>query len=144
MTIINRSLVVPYSQAQMYQLVDEVETYAEFLPWCKQSTVLSRNEDEVRASLLLSSGAFQRSFTTCNRLQKDKMIEIRLLDGPFKQLEGFWKFDHEEENNSRVTLDLEFEFSSKLIAMAFGPVFNQVANTLVDAFHKRAVQVYGK
>lgn len=144
MAIINRSLVVSYSQTQMYQLVDEVETYAEFLPWCKQSTVLSRNEDEVRASLLLSSGALQRSFTTCNRLQKDKMIEIRLLDGPFKQLEGFWKFDAEEENNSRVTLDLEFEFSSKLLAMAFGPVFNQVANTLVDAFHKRAVQVYGK
>jgi ribosome-associated toxin RatA of RatAB toxin-antitoxin module len=90
---------------------------------------------------VLAGGGFQKSFTTCNRLQKDKMIEIRLLDGPFRQLEGFWRFDAEGEH-CQITLDLEFEFSSKLLALAFGPVFNQVANSLMDAFCKRAQHVY--
>ena len=71
------------------------------------------------------------------------MIEIRLLDGPFQQLEGFWKFDEKENDGCQVTLDLEFEFSNKLLALAFGPVFHQVATTLVEAFSKRADKVYG-
>lgn len=142
MPIINHSLAVPHSVSEMYQLVNCVEDYAKFLPWCKESSVLTRTEDEVRATLVLTGGGFQKSFTTCNRLQKDKMIEIRLLNGPFHQLEGFWRFDSLDKG-CRVTLDLEFEFSSKLIALAFGPVFNQVANTLVEAFRKRADEVYG-
>lgn len=144
MPIINHSLAVPHSVSEMYQLVNQVEDYAKFLPWCKESKVLTRTEDEVRATLVLSGGGFQKSFTTCNRLQKDKIIEIRLLDGPFNQLEGFWRFEHLEGGTCRISLDLEFEFSSKLLALAFGPVFSQVANTLVDAFRKRAAEVYGK
>jgi ribosome-associated toxin RatA of RatAB toxin-antitoxin module len=141
MPVVHHKLSVPYTPAQMYALVDNIEAYAEFLPWCKESRVLKRNEDEVQATLVLAGGGFQKSFTTCNRLQKDKMIEIRLLDGPFRQLEGFWRFDAEGEH-CQITLDLEFEFSSKLLALAFGPVFNQVANSLMDAFCKRAQHVY--
>lgn len=143
MPIINHSLAVPHSVSEMYELVNQVEDYSKFLPWCKESTVLSRSEDEVHATLVLASGAFQKSFTTCNRLQKDKMIEIRLVNGPFHQLEGFWRFEELENKQCRISLDLEFEFSSKLLALAFGPVFNQVANTLIDAFSKRAMEVYG-
>ncbi len=144
MSIVHQSLAVPHKVAEMYQLVDRVEDYAEFLPWCKQSRVLSRNEDEVRATLVLSGGGFHKAFSTCNRLQKNKMIEIRLLEGPFSQLEGFWKFEAINDNSSQITLDLEFEFSNKLLSFAFAPVFTQVATTLVDAFVKRAGVLYGE
>jgi len=135
---------VPYSAAEMYALVNDVESYPQFLPWCRSSRVLSRNEDEVRATIELARGAIQKSFTTCNRLQKDKMIEIRLVEGPFHHLEGFWRFDALDEKASRVSLDLDFDFSSRILSLALGPVFGQIANTLVDSFQKRAVQVYGK
>lgn len=144
MPVIHHSLAVPHHVSEMYQLVNQVEDYEKFLPWCKESKVLSRTEDEVHATLVLAGGGLQKSFSTLNRLQADKMIEIRLLNGPFRQLEGFWRFDELEEQKSQITLDLEFEFSSKLLALAFGPVFNQVANTLVDAFCKRAAELYGK
>ena len=126
----------------MYQLVDDIEKYQEFVPACSKSEVISRDEDEVRATLYFSGGGFQKSFSTCNRLQPSKMIEIRLLNGPFKQLEGFWRFESLPEDGCRVTLDLDFEFSSKLLSLAFGPIFNQVVNSLVDAFEKRARAVY--
>ncbi len=144
MTTISKSALVPYSAAEMYVLVNDVESYPRFLPWCRSVRVLSRNDDEVRATLELARGAIQKSFTTCNRLQKDKMIEIRLVEGPFQHLEGFWRFDALDDRASKVSLDLDFEFSSRLISLALGPVFSQIVNTLVDSFQKRAVQVYGK
>lgn len=143
MAIIQRSAQVPYSAAQMYQLVDAIENYPQFLPWCKDSKVLSRTADEVRATLILSGGGFHKSFTTCNRLQHEKMIEIRLLDGPFKHLEGYWRFQPLLPQGCQISLDLEFEFAGKILSMAFAPVFHQVANTLVDAFIKQAAILYG-
>ena len=144
MASISRSALVPFSAEQMYLLVDDIERYGEFLPWCSQSNVIARDDDEVRASLMISKAGFNKSFATCNRLQKNKMIEMRLLDGPFKHLEGFWRFDALAEDASKVSLDLEFEFSNKIVGMTFGPVFGQIANTGVDAFMNRAKHVYGK
>ncbi len=141
---IQQNIVVPYRPAEMYQLVNDVEKYSEFLPWCTESRILQQDADEVHAMLVLSGGGFQKSFTTCNRLQQNKMIEIRLVDGPFRHLEGFWRFETVAKNKCRVVLDLEFEFSNKLLALAFGPIFHQVVTTLIDAFHKRAIEVYGK
>ena len=145
MTLISRNALVPYSVEEMYQLVDDIESYADFLPWCRSTQVLSRNENEVQASIEIARGALNKSFTTLNRLQKNKMIEMRLVEGPFRHLEGFWRFDALKDGSaSRISLDLDFEFESKLIALAVGPVFNQIANTMVDAFCKRAVEVYGE
>lgn len=144
MPSIKKAKVVPYSQQQMYALVNDVAKYHEFVPWCVESTVLDQNEDEIRATLGFASKGLSKSFTTLNRLQPHKMIEIRLVDGPFRHLEGFWQFDALEAGKSRVSLDLEFEFSAKLVSMMFGPVFNQVASTLVDAFCNRAMEVYVK
>jgi len=141
---IHKSALVPYSTAQMFTLVDDIDSYAQFLPWCRSSQVLTRSEDEVRATLEIAHGSLRKSFTTCNRYQKDKIIEMRLEEGPFRHLEGFWRFDVLGEQASKVSLDLDFEFSSKLVGLAMGPVFSQIANSLVDAFTKRAVQVYGK
>ena len=143
MAIVEKSIEVPYSATKMYALVDSIEDYPEFVPACSKSEIISRTEHEVRATLHFSGGGFQKSFSTCNRLQPSKMIEIRLLNGPFKQLEGFWRFEALPDDGCKVTLDLEFEFSSKLLALAFGPIFHQVVNTLVDAFDKRARDVYG-
>ena len=143
MTTINKSALVTHSANDMYKLVDDIEAYPEFLPWCKSTTVLSRTKDEVRASIQIAHSGLNRSFTTCNRNQKNKIIEMRLLEGPFKHLEGFWRFDDIESEGCKVSLDLNFEFSNKLIGLAFGPVFNQIANNLVDAFCNRAKQVYG-
>lgn len=143
MTDISRTEVFPYSTSQMFGLVNAIEDYPEFLPWCVNSHVLHRDDDEVKASLVVSGAGLSKSFTTHNRLQKDKMIEIRLIDGPFKHLEGFWRFDHVGEG-CRVALDLEFEFAGGLLNFAFGPVFHQMANSLVDAFGERAKAVYGE
>ena len=144
MPTINRSALVPYNPAEMFDLVDAVPAYPQFLPWCKNARVLSRDEDEVRASLELMRGGFEKSFTTCNRLQKNKMIEMRLVEGPFRHLDGFWRFEAIGEHGCKVSLDLDFEFANKLVGMAMGPLFNQIANTLVDAFCQRAIDVYDK
>lgn len=128
----------------MYALVNDVEKYHEFVPWCVTSVVLEQREEEIRATLGFASKGLSKTFTTLNRLQPHKMVEIRLVDGPFRQLEGFWQFDVVGEGKTRVSLDLEFEFSAKLVGMVFGPVFHQVASTLVDAFCDRAVAVYAK
>lgn len=142
MTVINHSKVINFSASKMYNLVNEIENYPQFLPWCSRSVILSRNNDEIQAELTLAKGGLEKSFTTCNRLQKDKMIEVKLISGPFKQLEGFWKFEALEEHVCKVSLDLEFEFSNFLIGMALGPIFNQISNTLVDAFCERAHALY--
>ena len=144
MTSISKSALVPYSPAQMFALVDAIEVYPEFLPWCRATKVLSRTDDEVRATIELSKGGVEKAFTTCNRNQKNKMIEMRLVEGPFKRLEGFWRFDALGDEGCKVSFDLEFEFASRMLDMVVGPVFSQIANSLVDSFHKRAVEVYGK
>lgn len=144
MAAINRNALVPYSAAEMYRLVDDIESYPDFLPWCRSAREWQRNEDEVKASIELQRGGIHKTFTTCNRLQKDKMIEMRLVEGPFRHLEGFWRFDPLRPDACRVSLDLEYEFSSRLLKMAIGPVFAQITSTLVDAFCERATELYGK
>lgn len=143
MPTINREKLVPFTQEQMYALVDDVQSYSDFVPWCVKSEELSRSDDEVHGKLTFASSGIEKSFSTLNRLQPHKMIELRLVDGPFKQLEGFWGFERVSDGESRVVLNLEFEFSSRLLAMMFGPVFEQVASTLVSSFSERAESVYG-
>ncbi len=143
MPTINRSALVPYSPEQMFKVVDNVDRYVEFLPWCGASKELSREGDVVEAMVTISKGAVHKDFSTRNWLQKNKMIEMKLLDGPFKHLNGFWRFDDIQGQACKISLDLEFEFSNRLLGMAIGPVFNQIANTLVDAFVKRADELYG-
>lgn len=140
---ISKSALVPYTAAQMFDLVDKVSDYPEFLPWCGGAEELSRNEDEVNASVTISHSGINKAFTTCNRLQKNKMIEMELVNGPFKHLHGFWRFETLSDSACKVSLDLEYEFSSKLLGMAVGPVFSQIANSMVDSFCQRADKIYG-
>ena len=144
MTTINKSALVPYSPAEMFALVDDIDAYPEFLPGCRRTQVHSRSDDEVRATIELSMGGVEKAFTTCNRSQQNKMIEVRLIEGPFKHLNGFWRFDALGEDGCKVSFDLEFEFASRVLGAVVGPVFSQIAHSLVDSFMKRALQVYGK
>ncbi|MEK6749835.1 MAG: type II toxin-antitoxin system RatA family toxin [Pseudomonadota bacterium] len=143
MPLIKRSALINCSASQMYALVDDIPAYPQFLPWCKSAHEHARNEDEVQASLEIARGGFQRAFTTQNRLQKDKIIEMRLVEGPFKHLQGFWRFEPLDEGACKVSLDIEFEFNSRLLALTLGPIFGQICNSLVDAFLTRAKVVYG-
>lgn len=144
MATVKKSALVLYSTAEMYALVDDIEAYPQFLPWCRSTRILSRNEYEVRATIEMVKGGIHKSFTTCNRMQKHKMIDIRLLEGPFKRLEGYWRFEPLRSDASKVSLDLEFEFASTLLRVAVEPIFKQITNSLVDAFCKRAIDLYGK
>jgi ribosome-associated toxin RatA of RatAB toxin-antitoxin module len=144
MPSISKSALVPFSAEKMFQLVDEVPRYPDFLPWCGGAEELSRDKDEVRASVAIAHSGINKRFTTLNRLQPGKMIEMQLVDGPFKHLHGFWRFEALSDTACKVSLHLEYEFSSKLLGLAVGPVFNQIANSLVDAFVARAEHQYGR
>lgn len=144
MTTVSRSALVHYTPQQMYALVDDIEHYADFLPWCRQTEILSRDANEVKASIELARGGVRKTFATHNRMQPGKMIEIRLIEGPFSHLHGFWRFDPLGDAACKVSLDMEFDFSNRLLGLAIGPVFTQIVNTLVDAFVKRAREVYGE
>ena len=141
---INRSALVPFSASQMFRLVDAIDLYPEFLPWCVDAQIHSRERNEVKATIELKKAGLHKSFSTLNLNTPGEEIEMRLLEGPFKQLQGHWRFQPLNETACKVTLDIEFEFSSRVLSMVVGPVFSQVANSLVDSFQKRAVDVYGK
>jgi ribosome-associated toxin RatA of RatAB toxin-antitoxin module len=141
MTLVKRSRVVPYSCEQMYELVNRIEDYEQFLPYISKGIVHHRDDAEVQATLEIEAAGVTKSFTTRNRLSRNKMIEIRLIDGPFRHLEGFWRFDETQEG-SMISFDLEFEFSNKMISMFLGPVFEQIADKMVDSFCERAKDCY--
>ncbi len=142
MTIVKKSRVVSYSCEQMYNLVNDIERYGEFLPYFKESVVHHRDQDEVQATLSISAAGMHKSFTTRNRLQMNKMIEIRLVDGPFSRLEGFWRFD-DTPTGCMISFDLEFDFAGAVMSMLMAPIFEQVADKMVDAFCDRAELLYG-
>lgn len=141
MTRVKKSRAVPYSCEKMYTLVNDIERYVEFLPYFADSIVHYRDDDQVQATLSVTAGGFTKSFTTRNHLQMNKMIEIRLVDGPFTHLEGFWRFDETNEG-CLVSFDLEFDFAGRMLSMLLGPVFEQVADKMVDAFCDRAKALY--
>lgn len=126
----------------MFALVDDIDAYATFLPWCSKSSVIKREPLSVDASLEIKYGKLHKSFTTRNLNTPHEAIEMQLLDGPFKQLHGKWKFTRLGQEGTKVELLLEFEFASKLMDITVGPVFSHIANSLVDAFTRRAREVY--
>lgn len=142
MTSICRHAIVNHAAADMYRLVADIESYPEFLKWCASTHILHRSDEQVEARIDIAYKGINKSFTTRNYLQKGKAMEMCLVDGPFKNLQGFWRFNALDDNACKVSLDLEFEFSSKLVAVTMGKVFNEIAASLVDSFCRRADQVY--
>lgn len=143
MTQIHRSALVAYSDQQMFQLVNDIEAYPQYMDGCIGAEVLERNESEITARLDLSKMGMRYSFTTRNHLIEPETMDMRLVEGPFKQLKGLWSFRALAENACKVSLDLEFEFNNGLVAKAAGKWFESVANELVDGLCRRAQQIYG-
>lgn len=142
MTVVQKSALVKFSAQQMFDLVDNIEAYPEFLPWCGSSRILSRSPEIVEAELVIAKAGFHKSFATRNKIDEGGRIYISLLNGPFTSLEGMWNFMPLREDACKISLDLEFEMSGKLAALAFGAVFNQICNTMVSSFTERAKHVY--
>ena len=140
---ITRSLDVPYPAPDMFSLVADIERYPRFLPWCRSATVHARSPTEVTASLEIARGPFRRSFTTRNRMVDAERIDIELVDGPFSRLDGRWSFDATEARSCTVGFEMRFEISSRTLARVLAPLFEEIARTMVDAFCRRAHQVYG-
>lgn len=139
---IKRSAQVPYSAAQMYQLVTDVAAYPEFLPWCSDTQILQTGERALTARVTLALGKLHQSFITRNVMEPQRRVFIELVKGPFKHLTGEWQFES-LPSGCRVSLDMSFEFKSRLIRMALGGPFHHVANSFMDAFIQRAHAKYG-
>ncbi|MFQ5547349.1 MAG: type II toxin-antitoxin system RatA family toxin [Woeseia sp.] len=141
---VNRSALVPYSSREMFVLVDDVEAYPEFLPWCNDAEVRNRTAESVEATLELHRGSLSNHFTTLNTRREYESIDIALIGGPFRHLQGGWRFTEIGREGCKVALQLDFEFESMLVDMMFGAYFEETCNSLVDAFTRRAQTVFGK
>ncbi|EGQ9853900.1 type II toxin-antitoxin system RatA family toxin [Vibrio cholerae] len=141
---VSRSALVSFSAEQMFHLVNDVARYPEFLPGCSGSRVLELSEAHMVASVDVSKAGISKTFTTSNQLTPGVSIAMSLVDGPFKTLRGGWFFTPLDEAACKVELRLEFEFSSKMIELAFGKIFNELTSNMVNAFTRRAKQVYGE
>ncbi|MCB1849472.1 MAG: type II toxin-antitoxin system RatA family toxin [Gammaproteobacteria bacterium] len=142
MPVVNKSAIVPFTAEQMFRLVDDVPSYPQFLPWCSAARMISAGERESTGELEVSRIGVRQTFSTHNRLYPFERIDLKLREGPFRRLNGSWRFTPLGEAACKVELALEFEFSGKLINAAFGKVFGHIADTMVGAFCKRAKEVY--
>ena len=132
---------MPYSAQTMYEIVNNVTAYPDFLPWCADVKILSQSETLMEAAILMKKARVNHWFSTSNRLVKNKKIAMTLLEGPFKRLEGGWEFIEFDDQASKITLRLDFEFSHGLGKKLIAPVFTRIANTMVDSFCARAHEV---
>ncbi len=133
-----------HSAEQMFNLINDVLAYPQFLPDCSDSKVIEQNDTSMKASLLVSKAGINKWFTTENTLIKNKQVRLNLVDGPFSKLVGSWNLIELSEDACKVTLNLDYEFSNKMFDLAFGRVFTHIANNMVQAFTQRAKEVYGK
>jgi ribosome-associated toxin RatA of RatAB toxin-antitoxin module len=143
MSMVEKSVLIECSAQKMFTLVDNIEDYPRFLPWCSKTRVEFRDEKKTVATLHISYLSIKSHFTTENEKVIPVRMSIRLVDGPFRRLEGSWLFKPLAENACKIDFQLTYDFSSKIFERVIGPVFSQIANTMVDAFVRRADEVYG-
>jgi len=127
----------------MFSLVCDVESYPDFLPWCTGANILESKDNSTVASVSIAIGKLKQTFTTANIIDPDTSVIMKLVKGPFKQLYGNWQFLENENGGCQVLLEMEFEFKNKLLKHALGAAFKKITDSLVDAFIKRARDVYG-
>jgi ribosome-associated toxin RatA of RatAB toxin-antitoxin module len=146
---VKKAVLVWYSAHEMYRLVTDIASYPKFLPWCERAEVLATHDDGVTARLHMGFGGMRHAFTTRNRHVADQAVVVELVDGPFSRLDGTWQFDalkkpgEADAQGCKVALDLCYAFSGHALELMVSPMFDRIANTLIDAFVKRAEQVYG-
>jgi ribosome-associated toxin RatA of RatAB toxin-antitoxin module len=143
MASVQKSVLVPYSTEQMFELINRIEDYPRFLPWCGGATILERNDTETVARLDIRYHGVHAHFTTANRIERPERIVIALRSGPFRRLDGTWRFTALGTTGSKVELALGYEFAGGALARLIEPVFNRIAHNLVDAFVRRAEEIHG-
>ena len=139
---IHRSALIPYPAEEMFRLVNDVESYPHFLPWCRDARIKTINDTTIEAELEFAKSGLHRRFATCNHLEPGKAIRMELVRGPFRELSGCWRFQQLGLGGSKVILDLRFQFASRLLEAVFAPIFSEVMNSLVDAFVERAHRLH--
>ena len=147
MKTVHKSVLIWYSAAEMFALVTDVASYPQFLPWCDQAAVVEEDTDGMTAKVGISFAGLSQSFTTRNTHVKDRKVSLKLVDGPFSKLDGHWDFTPLGDGPQRackVNFSLRYDFDNAALAALVGPVFDKIAGSMVDAFVKRATQVYGE
>lgn len=144
MAVVQRSVLVEFSVGEMYGLVDDIESYPLFLPWCSGAEIVSRTSEQVVATIHMDFRGLKQHFTTSNSRHPYECIRLDLVSGPFRKLEGEWRFQALDSRACKVTLNLNYEFSGGLLDKMLGPVFHHIADNLVDAFVARAESVHGR
>ncbi len=147
MKTVHKSVLIWYSAEEMYALVIDIANYPQFLPWCDRSRVIEQTDAGMTAEVGLAFGGLHQQFTTRNTHVPGREVHLKLVDGPFSRLDGTWKFQpvgSDGDRACRVDLDLHYGFDNFALKALVGPVFDKIASTLVEAFVKRAEQVYGK
>ncbi|HEX5127814.1 MAG TPA: type II toxin-antitoxin system RatA family toxin [Rhodocyclaceae bacterium] len=142
MAEVRKVVLIEHTPQQMFALVDGVEDYPRFLPWCGGTKVLERTDTLTIATLAVSYHGIRSQFTTENTKEAPRLMRLRLREGPFRQLEGEWHFLPLGDTACKIEFRLQYEFANKLLEKVLGPVFNHIANTFVDAFVKRADQIH--
>lgn len=142
MPVIQQQSVLPYTAEQMYRLVNDVPHYPAFLPLCTQAKVISSEDEKMSAQLTIQKGPINVTFTTQNQLQPFKRIEMQLVDGPFHHLQGIWQFK-QQVATCEVSLMLDFEVKGTLLKLTLSPIFQVMAQNMIQSFSQRAAQVYG-
>jgi ribosome-associated toxin RatA of RatAB toxin-antitoxin module len=151
---VHKSILLWYSPREMYDLVVDVDRYPQFLPWCERAEVLDESADTMTARLHLSYAGVRHAFTTRNKHVPARSVLVQLVDGPFSMLDGTWEFHpigragatpaEGDESACRIEFELDYAFASRPLEAVLSPVFDKVADTLVDRFVQRAEQVYGR
>ena len=141
---VHRSAILPYPSEAVFDLVEDIESYEKFLPWCTESHIVTCDGESnaVVAHLELSQGRLKAAFTTRNRIVRPRSISMQLVDGPFSELSGEWRIEALDDDGCKLTLDMQFAFSNPMKDMLLGAVFEHTCNQLVDAFVNRARQIY--
>lgn len=143
MKTVKRSVLLPYSDAQMFELVAAVDKYPEFMPWCGGATIKEQTPEGVIASVTISFAKLTQTFTTRNTHDYPRKITLQLVEGPFSKLVGSWEFIALDETACKVIFSLDYDFNNRALALVIGPVFNRIANSFIDSFTQRAQVIYG-
>ena len=144
MAVVQKTVLLAFSAEQMFALVERVEDYPAFLPWCGGVEVKQRSPEKLVATIAIAYHGLKQSFTTENQNTSPTHMQMKLVEGPFSILDGQWHFKPLREDACKVEFELHYEFSSKVLEKLIGPVFTIIANSFVESFCKRAEEVYGK
>ncbi len=140
---VSRTALLPYSAKKVYDLVNDIESYPSFLPWCAKAEILQQSGNEMYASITIAKAGIKKSFTTVNQLHDGQYIAITLVDGPFKSLTGRWDFKSLDKDACKILFEMEFEANNSILGITIAHIFEQIVATFVDSFCKRAKQIYG-